>query len=782
MLLVVYFFTWLFRKQVQHVLTSVVLCLLALVAGGWAHHLQWRVFPADELGRQTAAKREPAVLRGIVAQSVRNLSPPPFCPMDRVTTGVRTRFLVAANAIRNGNQWTPVSGRVMVTVSGEINALNVGDEVELKGFISRPPSARSRNDFDLALHYRYQRILRVMFVPSDAGVVPTGRIESGYYFGRRLDLWGQKIRSVIHRTFSERTANLVAAMMLGDRHRVDNSLQRQFLATGTMHLLAISGLHVGILSFGVLSLAKTGWVSRQQGYWITIVFVVSYCLLTGAQPPVSRATFLVALFCAGKIWGKEPVSVNSLSLAAIVVLCRNPTAVFQTGTQLSFVAVATLILLSESDSDRRQSGQDTLSLFLRRKRGYWKRNWDGIVNYVCNLFMASLAVWLTTIPLVAKSFHLVAPIGILANVILMVPVTLFLYLGLVSVLLALAGCLAGVEKFAEYLSEVVVGTISIAAEIPWGHWWSFGLETFWLILFYLGFCILFLQSRWRLQLRWQIGLFCIWSAVALGITQLNSVNRDRLAVTFIDVGHGTSVLIELPDGQNLLYDAGSLSSSGMAAGRISAVLWEKKIGRLDALVLSHADLDHYNAVPELARRFELGRVFVSDKMFSSPLSPSLEELSRQLQVKHIKVAQIRCGDTIEMDSDCRIRVEHPDPEFRGKSDNANSLVLRIDYQNQSILLTGDLENEGLEALLANEETGIDILMAPHHGSSATNHEKLARWCKPAFVVISNSAKSNSDGVADLYRRFGARTLATSRNGMITLELTRDDVRLSTWIE
>ena len=169
-----------------------------------------------------------------------------------------------------------------------------------------------------------------------------------------------------------------------------------------------------------------------------------------------------------------------------------------------------------------------------------------------------------------------------------------------------------------YSDEQIVR--QVVAQIPWGHWWSYGLNIFWLILFYLVFSLLFLNCKWRLHLRWQVGLFIIWSAVALGATQFFSTpNRNRLAVTFIDVGHGTSILIELPDGQNLLYDAGSLNSSRMAANRISAVLWEKKVGRLNALVLSHADLDHYNAVPELAQRFELGGVIVSDRMFSGHL-------------------------------------------------------------------------------------------------------------------------------------------------------------------
>jgi competence protein ComEC len=254
-----------------------------------------------------------------------------------------------------------------------------------------------------------------------------------------------------------------------------------------------------------------------------------------------------------------------------------------------------------------------------------------------------------------------------------------------------------------------------------------------------------------------------------------------LACHFVAVGHGVSVLVELPNGRNLLYDSGHLGSPLPGVRSVSSVLWSRGITHLDAIVISHADADHFNAIPGLLERFSVGVIYVSPVMFEN-LPPAVKELRDSISRSRVPVRETFGGQSLAVGRGTKIEVLHPPRKGVLSSDNANSIVLLVEHGGRRILLTGDLESPGLDDLLAEEPLDCDVVLAPHHGSPRSNPGRFADWSRPEFVVISGRR-----GIADLatiesvkhsFRLRGAEVFHTAEDGCVRIEASSRGLSVS----
>jgi competence protein ComEC len=237
-------------------------------------------------------------------------------------------------------------------------------------------------------------------------------------------------------------------------------------------------------------------------------------------------------------------------------------------------------------------------------------------------------------------------------------------------------------------------------------------------------------------------------------------------------------VIELPGGQTLLYDAGQLGPPETGARRIAGVLWSRGITRLDGVIISHADVDHFNALPELLEQFDVGTCYVSPVVFDGDTA-SLGALRAALEAHDVPLVELSFHDQLRVGDDCRIRVLHPPPLGVMGSDNANSLVLSLEYAGRRILLTGDLESPGLEDVLDEEPLDCDVILAPHHGSAYSNG--FAEWSNPEHVVISGGMARNPDSVVEAFSTAGATVHHTARHGAITVTVDPEDLAISRFV-
>ncbi len=283
----------------------------------------------------------------------------------------------------------------------------------------------------------------------------------------------------------------------------------------------------------------------------------------------------------------------------------------------------------------------------------------------------------------------------------------------------------------------------------------------------------------RLPRRWCLALAAGWCACGLAGAWIGHARGERLECTFVSVGHGSAVVVRLPGGQTLLYDAGRMGSPLIGERAIAAVLWDKGIRHLDAVVLSHADADHYNALPGLVQKFSVGVVYVSPMMFQEQAA-ALAVLRRSIEQSGTPLREVAAGDRLRGPDGCRLEISHPPPKGVLGSDNANSIVLAIEYQQRRILLTGDLESPGLEDVLAEEPYHCDILMAPHHGSRNSNPPGIVGWSTPTWVVISGSDADRSPATEAAYAERGGVVLHTAATGAVEAQIRHGLLDVNTW--
>jgi len=393
--------------------------------------------------------------------------------------------------------------------------------------------------------------------------------------------------------------------------------------------------------------------------------------------------------------------------------------------------------------------------------------------------------------LIWSNFHVVSPIAIPLNIALWPLLVMSLLSGLALAVLWWIPLLASLLGLICGASLWLVGlVVQLGDRVPGGHVWLPAPTPLWMTVFYVlaavGIGLITAYPQRRSALGW---ILCGWLAVGMAPWYFGPRGlaadwvRDGvpanwnpampagagLQLTFIDVGHGTSVVAEMPSGEVWVYDAGHLGSADRSHQEIADVLWSLPTARIDRLFLSHADADHYNAVPGLLQRFAVGQV-AAPAAFWQHLAPELGALRETIDARGIAREILALGDQLSC-GEVQIETLHPPVDWLEKTDNANSLTLRVQYAGRSCLLPGDLEKGGLSRLLASPPRNADVLMAPHHGSLTHDPNPLIRWSQPSWIVISGGARACRPEVLQRYSIPTATTAITHRDGAIQVRIT-----------
>jgi competence protein ComEC len=768
------------------------LSLLIAVAGAGAtrHHDVDAVARENHIGVFARHESRPARIIGtierrplLIRESSSDFAPP-------WGTQERSLLVVRCQQLRDGDRWIDVTGHVRVEVTGLTTEYQVGDQLELLGRLFRPLGPRNSGEFNLRQHLRDQGIQAILRCRSVEATRLRHRPNDPWtWFRRQIVATREHCESLLRELLPSDTATVALALLLGTRTRMAPERYEAFIESGTMHVLAISGLNVAILAMFISLLCRVLNVSRGVTAVAVLSLVGGYTAITDAGPPVVRAAILVVLSVLGWLSDRPAVAKNLLAATALFVLIWNPRDAFNTGAQLSFLAVAVILWYSARQSffvqqatlqsDAVPSNPAVLTEAERARELAERLAFNGtrkIVSELCSRLIDATKlttfIWVFTSLLIAKEFHLVSPVGLLANIPLL-PVAMvalccgysMLLIGFVSPLLA-----SLIAMPLEWSLRGMLWIVDIAARWSCGHRYVPTPPTWWLLG--AGLCLATLLLWHRVPLIRHRGCHALlaWSVMGL-LVPLWPRAPGPLRVTFLAVGHGLSVLIESPSGQSLLYDAGTMGTERRAKDIVQQALWHRGLGRLDGLVLSHADRDHINGVPSLLRTIPVARVFVSPQ-FLDWTQPAVRQVLDLAKRCGIPIRLLWQSDQLRFDSEIVCRVLHPTANEFLSPDNANSLVLSLEYAGRRFLLTGDLERDGLLRLLQTSPQPCDVLLAPHHGSLGANTTDLARWACPRWLIVSGDHRANLD---KLRTRFGpdTRVLSTHNHGAITFEIHAD---------
>lgn len=784
-----------------------VMCLFAVRH----HHVTERYSEATVLS-VLSDQAEPMILVGTIDRPARLQRD----PLDAVENwgdggGIQTRGVfktilqVSIETLRIGFQPEPFSGRVLVRVDGDCSSLMPGDRVKLMGQISLfspPTNPGQRNVQDWAKENNLQCTLQVNGLDDVQLLDPTGAPDG-------ISLWLRADRMIAELAASARESilrqvapdqqGLALALVLGQRDLLDRATGELLLITGTAHLLSVSGLHLGIL----LLLAKTvaGLLRLpMKAQWVFLVAVtVFYVAITGGRPPVLRAAILLATVILSTAMARPHHAINSLSLAAILLASWMPTAVFSVGMQLSFLAVATLLTCGRPRGRGQTSASQSVELetqfdeLAQQSLGRTRRWLLWIASGVVTAIWYSGCVSVITLPIVWEQFNVVSPISVVVNVLLSPLMVIALSAGVATVLAGwVFGPLAIVPGWiCSQVLTVMRWVIDVAADVPGGHYWLPSPAIFWVLMYYV--VLLVVLAAWPSGRR-RTPLM-LWSSVWFATAWWTATTPSNLPTgtyeaTFVDVGHGTATILRPSQNETWLYDCGWLGNFHQTSQKVDDVLWSMGVTQLRGIVLSHADTDHFNALPGLVKRFSVGCIITPPGMLAGD-GTMLARTRAVIQDHGIPVYEVNRDGSLatQLNVDTApswltdVRVLHPPAILLDASDNANSVVLEINHDGRCLLLPGDLEPPGTAVLISTPRPRPGgVMMAPHHGSLHMDAEAVLQWARPLETVVSGGKRAAKPAVTKMLSTVGGGVHVTAVEGAIRVRIEPDgQLEIRSWL-
>ncbi len=706
---------------------------------------------------------------------------------DPFEVGVRLRATVSALWVETPTGREKREGKALVYLppaQGGEPGLRPGDHVLLRGSLEPPPMFEG---FDYRAYLARQGVSSVMYQP-EVELLST----STWSLARALSPWRHRLARSLEDALPEPEGALARTLVLGIQGALPPSLAEAFRITGTSHILAISGLNIALV-MGILVSSTEALLGRRRLLYLAIPFVGVwlYALLAGMAPSVSRAAVMGSLYLAALALGRQSSLPTALALTAAGMAGLDPSLLGNISFQLSFAAVAGIALLYPPLWDA------SLRLVEQLKLPAWAQP---LAILLLGVLAVGLAATLATLPLLAFHFQRFSWLSIPLTVAMLPafsPIILLTFLaGLVGLV---APAAAGVVGWADWVFlRSMVALVRPFEELPGASVSVGGFSPLVVWLYYGGLlAIAWVASRGRLlghqatpgaglasEVPWlparpmlYLTLLLLLASVFVWTAVLRP-SDGRLHVTVLDVGQGDAILVQSPQGHQVLVDGGR--DGRVLLDHLSTLL---PLGarRLDLVVVTHPDADHLDGLLALPEEYPIGAVL--DPKIPTD-NPSYAQWKRLLQEEGVQVLTARAGMTVRL-GDVELEVLNPpEPLLKGtaRDANNNAVVIRVRYQRATFLLTADIQEEA-EAFLVRHAPGLPsaVLKVPHHGGATSSTGPFLKAVAPLVAVISVGA-DNSYGHPDpravaRLKETGALLVRTSEHGSV--ELISDGMTL--WV-
>jgi competence protein ComEC len=701
-----------------------------------------------------------------------------------------SRMVLEPEAVSFAGGSVDPSGRLLVQVYSHSRLFSPGDRILFRAGL------RPFRNFENPGRYDYERAMMIKgfacaaVVGDGRGIVPLGRgslgpVQDGLESVRR------PLRAFIRERLFPWQAAVFRALILGETQDVDPELRDLFTRTGLGHILAVSGLHVGLIAWAVffsvrflLSLSYRLTLRldiRKTAALITCIPVAAYALLAGFHVSSQRAMIMVLAYLLSVVLDRQKEVWSTFSIAALVVLAIDPHAIFSLSFHLSFGAVIGLLLLASPI-------QSAFSYGFQQ----WERERGGgrLLRYIIGLGAATCAASLFLLPLIAFHFHRLSAVSVPANLMVLPFLGVWILpLGLLSsAMLPISGSLASLLLEAgSWGLDLTLMIMEFWAGLSFAEVWLVRPSLLEIGLFYaILLCILRLKSTRGARIGLAVLLAVLAGDVLYWIrqTQFNT----HLKVTYLDVGSGHAALVQFPGRERMLIDGGGSAQEDFDMGRmvVAPCLLALKIRRVDYLVMSHPESDHMNGLSFIASQFHPKEFWHNGDPVDMPAYHRLMGLVRSKGIPERLPSDLR--GPIEIGG-VGIELLHPEGERDSSKRtklNDRSMVLKLTHGRNSFLFPGDLERGGEEIVIPTRGTSLrsNVLLVPHHGSRGSCSEEFLEQVDPRFCIISARG-----GVPlrfphpDLLRRLEARgceILRTDRHGAVIVTSRNDRIEISTW--
>lgn len=700
-----------------------------------------------------------------------------------------TRYLISIEnpkiILKNEEQEIADQGRKLLIYSESAPSFNVGDEVKASGTLYPFQEATNYGQFDQKKYYNAKGYGLKLYT-DEVVLIKINDTAKGRFWRLLFDA-GECFENALERIYDDRTCGILTAMLTGDRSGLDEDTKEIYKRIGIAHILSISGLHVTLLGMGLFNILMLLLKRLRLCGVLTIVFIVTYGVFTGFSVSTVRAVIMIICMLAGRMLLRAYDGQSAAALAAMIILVSNPPELFETGFQLSFIAVFGIF-----------AGN-----IIRKNLGLK----NPVFIYCIPGFFAQLA----TFPIILRTYYSFSPYSFAANMILLPFMSVIVISGLIA---GICGCICigtGAGIFiklgmiaggpAHFLLDLYNGVSEWMLSLPGADIITGCPKAAACFFYYLiFFCLIYMSNRYReknvrhgrreeekvsgkgrltpvekkQRLKECLRIYLVTCAALMlmyGLLMFKG-RKDKVYAGFLDVGQGLCVYVETED-MNILTDGGSSNVQNVGKYRIEPFLLYRGVKEIDYCFVTHTDTDHISGIKEILQD---GRIRIKKLVLGINYNDKEPLIALALE-KGTEVVYAKAGDMIaesRISGNTDIKIYSPDPDFIYDDANQASLVFEIRYNDFTMLMTGDSDEfaESEYVRYLNGHEGIDVLQCPHHGSKYSCSERLLEVVKPSVTVISCSRTNNYGHPAgetlERLEEAGSYYYVTAEKGMISV--------------
>lgn len=752
--------------------SSVALLALAVIAAGAQ---SYRAAVRTDGPRQLIHRLDPAAgvvtLRGVVVSDAAG----------------RSSFVLNVHELRVADAWEPVEGRVWVfrragagAADDDRDQLRYGDLIECSLALQPPRPQRNPGVFDFSRWLARQRIHLV----GALGRYDVCRIEEREHGNpvrtlalRLRDRFDAALRAGLET--EPRLAGVLGGVMLGERAEIPPDTYAAFQQAGAFHVFAISGLHVGLVTGVVLICLRLLRVPRRWSAVVAIPLLVLYVFASGARPGAVRALVMACVWLCGWVLVRPTDLVNTLAVAALVILAFDPTQLFDGGFVLSFTVVGALVVLTPQFEARLRQWLGPDPLLPEVLLAPWRRRLELPLLWFGRVVAASVAAWIGLVPLMAIYFNLFTPISVVANVVAVPLLGAVISLGLLSILShGLWPWLAETFNNANYfLIAAMMNTVEWLGRWRGGHWYVQAPAPWLAVGYYAAVGAVAWGWVRRVAWRWPVMI----GVPLLGIGAAWWLRDAPVArLTVLDLTQGSAIFVDLP-GEQRDFLVGTGDDWG-AARVVLPFLRSRGVDQLESVWITRGTKAHLGGLDELAAALPIRRVFHSGL---ASRSTYYHEWLAAAERDGRSVESLQAGVVRPLDHEVAVHVLHPPPGWRAPRSQDNSLVLLLEIGTVRVLLLSDA-GETVEQRLLEQypQLRAEIVIKGRHGQEPSGTDALLASVRPRVVVLASAARRGRRTQTDLDERLRQRGIELHRTdtaGAAIIRFERDGYSLQPWL-
>lgn len=674
--------------------------------------------------------------------------------------GISTTYVAeCTEIIKEGDSYT-IKEKVILKDKGNYKP---GDMIRARGSFEGIIGKRNFGDSDIRLYYKSIGIYNQFKSTSSNKIGISKNLKFLLIYNIR-----EKVSNVINLSLPKEESAFLNAVIIGDKHLLNDEEKDNFAKVGLAHVLSISGLHVAFIVFLIKKALDMMAVEKKKDLICTLL-IIYYVAMIGAPPPALRTLIMMLTSIWGKHIKRDYDMASAASFAIIIMLAINPFLVHNRGFIISFACIYSIAFLYEPVFNR--LGKTSIYMPIRKA------------------FALSLSIQLGIMPILVHYFNYLSVISIFINIISIPIVFIIIAAGFVGVIVGSIIPILGIYIFSVdyYLIRILNKMVETSAQLPFSGFFIPSLGLFFYVMYYfVVMFFLFKDNGFFLSIKKQKITITVILFILLLIPLSKVLLNDKIRLVFLDVGQGDSSLITTSRGRHVLIDGGGSVGKGdyyfdVGAKITVPSLLKLGVWKIDTIIVSHIHEDHLEGLLETIKSFKIGKAIIPDTPYETNISKKFLELCKE---KKIKVHYAKAGDELKLDKNTVIEFVFPEKsllKYTKSDENNNSLVAVFKYKDFKVLYAGDIEKEGEWALLK-KDISADVLKVPHHGSNSSSTEEFIKAVSPKVSIISVGKNTFGHPSKDTISRLMGPTQLVYRtdiNGAISLKTNGNKVIIKT---